>query len=147
MKRILSIVLPFVLLSAIAFPQSNGSNPLIGVWKVTEIDGVTTQPGLVVFTKSHYSLIPLEGAKPQVRLPDGGGSDVQKAQLFDMLAANAGRYDISGSKLIRHPLVAKSPNVRTGFSNFDFRISGNTLTLSGINLLGHQMMYRMVKVE
>jgi len=115
-------------------------NPVMGAWKVTEVTNpnqptiTNPQPGLYVFTESHYSAVRIQGTKP---LPAYASNDVatdaDKVAVFNALYMNTGAYRITGSNtLTTMPQVAKSAFAfapgRT--TDYEFTISGNTLTLA-----------------
>jgi len=148
------------------------SKPSIqGVWKPVEVTITTTttnpgtlpkgthtdlQPGLVIFTAKHYALLIDSGAKPRPALPVG---DVAK-QTTEMLqdawgpfAANAGTYEISGTTLTTHPLVAKNPANQTGktFTRYSIKFDGNylwtTQAETGRGKVPNPMTTKFVRVE
>ena len=75
MRRLLGITLLGLFAVAVTvYGQSRATrNPLVGAWRVTEIDDVNrpsitnTQPGLYIFTEQHYSFARINGTVP---LPD-----------------------------------------------------------------------------
>jgi hypothetical protein len=124
------------------------SKPSIqGVWKPVEVTitaptpqlgglpkGTHTnlQPGLVVFTATHYALLIDSSAKPRPELPAGDASTQTKEMLqasWGPFAANAGTYEIAGTTLTTHPVVAKNPSNQTGktFARYSIKFDGNYL--------------------
>jgi hypothetical protein len=113
-------------------------NPLIGAWKVTEIENpgrpplTNPQAGLYLFTERHYSAVRLNGSKP---LPSYASNDVateaEKAAVFDMLYMNTGGYAVSGNMLTLSPMVAKSAFAMAPGRTlqYEFTVKGDTLTL------------------
>ena len=116
---------------------------LEGVWKIAEritpgshprANGVDVRqtnprPNLLIFTKGYYSeLIEMGGApRPAVAAP----ADPQKLTDSEKIAryeqwrpftANSGTYEIAGSILTRHPMVAKNLEVVTQGTGVLFEI-------------------------
>lgn len=152
MKKILFAiaVLPAFLLAAnAAFAQKK--NQLEGVWKVVEVivpsqnsgkDTIisTPQPGVVIFTKSYYSIIVIQSG--QSRTAAGQPKDAQhltdaekiaRYSEWSPLVANSGTYEIVGSTIHRHPIVAKTVDVMNNQNPTpdDFTLEGtNTLRIT-----------------
>jgi hypothetical protein len=114
---------------------------LQGVWKVTEFSTsissaskitTTAQPGIFIFTKKHYSIMFLSIDKPRPEVPPKNPTDAQKVAAWEPLSANSGSYEIKGTTLTTHPLIAKNPAVMKpgAFVTYDFKIQGNTLLLT-----------------
>ena len=109
------------------------SRPSIeGVWRISErvtpggnprANGVAVRqtnprPSLLIFTKGYYSEIIELGGGPRPEVPAPADpqhlTDAEKIARYDQwrpFTANSGRYEISGSLLIKHPLVAKNVEV------------------------------------
>ena len=110
----------------------------MGAWKVTEIANpgspplTSPQPGLYIFTEKHYSAVRLNGTKP---LPsyasNDAATDAEKIASFNTIYVNTGGYTVNGNMLTLSPVVAKSAfAMEPGRTlNFEFTITGNTLTL------------------
>jgi hypothetical protein len=128
MKKIsfFNITLPaFLLLANAVFAQTK--TPLEGVWKISEViipeNGTTTtvshpQPGLIIFTKGYYSILAVQGVQPRVGVEPPKDpenlTDSEKIARFAQwspFTAQSGTYEIKGSTLIWHPIVAKNVNV------------------------------------
>lgn len=115
---------------------------LAGVWKVTEfatpvpsvnsVITTTAQPGIFIFTKRNYSIMYVSSSKPRPRYPQQNPTEAQKVAAWEPFSANAGTYEIKGSILTTHPLVAKNPAVMApgAFVNYTFKFEGNTLLLT-----------------
>jgi hypothetical protein len=115
--------------------------PIEGVWKITESSYTSPdtswirnspQPSLWFFGKEYYSLMYITGDKPRPLQPEGSTrttmTDEQFRSNYMNYYANAGQYELDGSKLITHPTVALSPNFMTGGSwEIEYKIEGNTL--------------------
>jgi len=70
--------------------------------------------------------------KPRPDLPLQNPTDAQKIAAFEPFSANSGTYEIKGTILTTHPMVAKNPTVMKpgAFVTYDFKIQGNTLLLT-----------------
>jgi hypothetical protein len=123
--------------------QSKGvtQGTLQGAWKVTEFSTsissaskitTTAQPGIFIFTKKHYSIMFLSIDKPRPEVPLQNPTDAQKVAAWGPLSANSGSYEIKGTTLTTHPMMAKNPAVMKpgAFVTYDFKIQGNTLLLT-----------------
>ena len=57
-------------------------------------------------------------------------TDAEKLAAYDSFVANSGTYEVAGSTITIHPVVARSPNYMSGGSDkYQFRVSGDTLWL------------------
>jgi hypothetical protein len=110
---------------------------LQGVWKYTEINitgpnarTITApQPGLLIFTKKHVATVSITGDKPRPDLPQKDATDAQKVATWTPFWAMAGTYEVKGTTVTYHPIVAKNPLEPGAFTTLDYRIEGNTLSL------------------
>jgi hypothetical protein len=138
----------YVLLLAIAVltVTANGqfkATALTGTWSVTEIKTTGPnaqtishpQPGLLIFTGNHYSLMIIESAQPRAELQN---PQTKKPTADELLAvwgpftAASGTYEISGNTLTTRPSVAKNTQVMApgNVQLNTFKIEKNTLTLT-----------------
>jgi hypothetical protein len=134
--------LAMAVLAATANAQFKAT-PLTGTWSVTEIKSTGPnartishpQPGLLIFTGNHYSLMIIDSDQPRT---DVGNSQTKKPTADELLAswgpftAASGSYEISGNTLTTRPSVAKNPQVMTpgNVQLNTFKIEKNTLTLT-----------------
>src|SRR5580704_9038346 len=95
--------------------SSAKANPLVGAWKVTEIDDVNkppitnAQPGLYVFTEQHYSFLRINGTAPlPAYASNAKATDADKVAVFDAIFVQSGTYTVTGNMLATKVLVAKS---------------------------------------
>jgi len=113
--------------------SAQAPNRLEGVWQIVErvtpaanpramgVEVVSTnpQPGLIIFTRGHYSEVYLGGPPravtplPVEPLNLSDAEKIAKYEEWRPLTANAGTYEVSGSVLTRHPIVAKNVEVLT----------------------------------
>ena len=121
---------------------AGASSPLLGqkidgAWKPVEVvvdsgpdrgrHTTDVQPGLLIFTKRHYSMTFVQGFKAR-SLPSDNTTNEQLAQLFVPFTANAGTYRHTGSTVTLSPTVAKNPAVMDGKPiSVTVRIKGDTL--------------------
>jgi hypothetical protein len=135
---------------------------LEGAWKITEFSTsvsstskitTTAQPGIFIFTKQHYSIMFLSIDKPRPEIPPKNPTDAQKVAAWEPLSANSGSYEIKGTTLTTHPMIAKNPAVmKSGaFVTYDFKIEGNTclLTPKESNTVpgGNPPTYKLARLE
>jgi hypothetical protein len=141
MKRCIQF-LSILVLTATANAQFK-TTPLTGTWSVTEIKTTGPsartishpQPGLLIFTGHHYSLMIIESDQPRAEIQN---SQTKKPTADELLAtwgpftAASGTYEISGSTLTTRPVVAKNPQVMApGDVQLNtFKIEKNTLTVT-----------------
>ena len=127
--------------------QSQPKTQVEGVWKITEVvmpstnpaekgTSITTpQPGLIIFTKGYYSLIAVRAREPRAAFspaknPDNL-TDAEKIARYEQwrpFSANAGTYDVKGSTLQLHPIVAKSVEVMTDGKPITFELKAESPT-------------------
>ena len=96
---------------------------LEGVWKPVEVvvdsgasrgrHATDVQPGLLIFTKRHYSTIFVQGFSPRPQLSDSATNE-ELGRVFSPFTANAGTYQRGGSTITFTPIVAKVPAVMSG---------------------------------
>jgi hypothetical protein len=150
MKKILFSFTPFsfsLLLTHAAFTQA--TTTIEGVWRFAELifpgksstdkDSTITnpQPSVMIFTKGYYSTVaeyePRVAAAP-AKDPKNL-TDAEKSARYEEwrhFAASAGTYEIKGSTIIRHAIVAKNVgNMTRGTPSLqEFKLEGpNTLWL------------------
>jgi hypothetical protein len=132
----MKILVTLALFAGIA--QTN-STPLIGTWKLVEQTttgpaGKTTpanQPGLLIFTGKYYSTVADRSDAPR---PDEDKNTTAAQLLASRTAfdAAAGTYEVSGTTLTRHPIVAANPNIMHSDSvqTATFKVTGKTLLIT-----------------
>jgi hypothetical protein len=132
------------LFAGIAGAQS-ASTPLTGAWKVVETtttgpDGKTTvaqQPGLLIFTRKYYSVVWDHSATPRPDLNEDA-TDAQLLASRRAVQAQLGTYEVSGSTVSMHPIVAANPNNMHPAVVIvqSFKLEGKTLLLTQISTRG-----------
>jgi hypothetical protein len=110
---------------------------LQGVWKPVRVvvdsgpnRGTHTtdvQPGVLIFTKGHYSMNFVQGFKARP-IPSDSASDEELGRSFMPFTANAGTYQRTDSTITFSPTVAKHPAVMSGRKmTFVVHVKGDTL--------------------
>jgi hypothetical protein len=142
MFRILKGLTLLLLCTTVVSAQSSTKKPIEGVWKVTEIvvtganasNVANPQPGLIIFTQKHYSVMWVPGNQPRSLFKGEDPTDQEKIAAYDSFVANSGTYELAGATLTLHPMVARSPNFMAGgVSKVQMRIEGTTLWLTQKN--------------
>lgn len=114
-----------------------------GAWIVAGITDSTGaeiggQPGLYIFTGTHYSIMFVPSSDPRAEYDgDVGPTDEDKLMAYGSIIANSGRYQVSGDQLSWQAYVAKDPNYMAGFPDNAFTAkvhrAGDTLHLTWTN--------------
>lgn len=111
-------------------------SPVVGTWLIekVEAEGQTwTQPGLVIFTSTHYSMMFVEGAAPRARYAGETMTGAEMVAAFKTVIANSGRYEVSGNQITIRAYVAKNPNYMGDWPDnavhASFHIAGDTMHL------------------
>ena len=160
------VLIAVVLVAAAQFITAQTTPSIQGVWRITEIvvtgDGAgvnkTPQPGLLLFTKQHYSMVYLNASSARKDFGAAANTNkltdaekVARFEAWDVLTANSGTYQLKGSTLTTRPLVAKNPSVMSGPAQTrEFKIEGNTLTLVQKSAAGQpafQSTMRLTRIE
>ena len=100
------------------------SQSVQGVWKLSEVvisggansghHTTDVQPGLLIFTKRHYSLVTVDGFTARPEWSNSNPTPEELAKVWTPFTANAGTYEIKDSTLSCTPSVAKNPSVMAG---------------------------------
>ena len=110
--------------------QSQTKTQVEGVWKVAEVQVppknpaekgtpiTNPQPGLIILTKGYYSLLVVREERPAFAPAKDPGNltDAEKIARYEQwrpFSANSGTYEVKGSMLMLHPIVAKNVEVMT----------------------------------
>lgn len=126
-----------LVLSGVAAAQN-----VAGAWRLDEIKTSSTdakaskfsQPNMYLFTKSHFSIIRVEGDKP--RSTDDWGTMTHE-QVIDtyikQFSASGGTYEMKDNTLTMKTTIAKNPGfmVRANWISYTVAINGKTMTLTG----------------
>jgi hypothetical protein len=115
---------------------------LVGVWQVKEIarqggSGPITAkplPSIIIFTSRHYSMMWVFDTDPTRSFAERWSpTDTEKIDRFDSLVVNSGIYEVEGSTLTAHPLVARIPEFVGGKLVCEYRIENDTMQLQFID--------------
>lgn len=138
-------------------------NPLVGAWLITETTVTTPestwtnenpQPGVYLFTERHFSnmLVPNKARA----LFDSETTDAEKLAAYTNFIADCGAYEVNGSVIVTHNIVAKWPNAMhpdrepgSGIT-YQFSFDGDSLFLildSGWAPPNGEIRYRLRRLE
>ncbi|KPK70799.1 hypothetical protein AMJ87_08265 [candidate division WOR_3 bacterium SM23_60] len=118
------------------------SQGVVGVWQVREIalqDGSgpiadKSFPNIIIFTRRHYSMMWVFGAKTQRSFAERWNpTNAEKIERFDALVVNSGTYEINGSTLTAHPIVARIPEFVGGTLICEYRLENDTMRLKFVD--------------
>jgi len=95
------------------------------------------QPGLAIFTSKHYSRTTDTAATPRPTTPykRPGSPTVEEQQAeWGPFVANAGTYELVGTTLTLHAIVAKNPRAQgeKNFTRLTVRLDENNLWLTPV---------------
>jgi hypothetical protein len=129
---IVSLLLISLVAAENSVVQSQTKTQVEGVWKLAEVtvppnnpaEKSTTitnpQPGLIIFTKGYYSFLAVRGGQPRAAFAPAKDpknlTDAEKIARYEQwspFTANTGTYEVKGSMLQLHPIVAKNVEVMT----------------------------------
>jgi len=134
-----AIVLVFTALALLGGGAVLAETPLEGTWlaiSTTDADGNTNdepQPGLYIFTATHYSIMVATGDEPRARSEGEEVTDAERVVAYQSFIANSGRYEVDGKTLKTRAFVAKNPNYMGDWPENErtreFEIDGDQLTI------------------
>ena len=101
-----------------------GSSPIAGAWKLISEEWV----GLMVMTDTEYRYIMTRKDRLSVTARVNELSDADLATLYHSFDAQCGRHTVSGSNLLRQPVVVKDPRDKGREISIEFEIDGEELT-------------------
>lgn len=147
MSRPVTLLIVVVSLSlTLATPAAaQDQNPLKGAWIYERVNDQgeepieSPQPGMLLLTDTHYSLMAVSADEPRDDLSelDEEASPTQKLkaykEAYGRFYAHSGRYEVQGDTITFRPWVAKSPDYMHASPDNAFtavyRVEGDTLTL------------------
>ena len=115
---------------------------VVGVWQIKDIGRQNvkgpltdkTFPNIFIFTPNHYSMVWVFGENAGRAFTERWKpTDAEKIERFDSMVVNAGTYEISGSTLTAHPVVARIPDFIGGKLICDFHVDKDTMQLRFID--------------
>ncbi len=104
--------------------------------------------GLLIFTERHYSMFVNSGDRPDV--PPGSGplaTDELRLAAFASFIANAGTYEVSGSKLTLHLMLARSPSGLGSSPVLGYRIEGDRLITTATTSAGVETRTTYIRLD
>lgn len=129
----------------LAGPAAAQSSPegswIITGWTIGGQASASPQRGLVIFTKTNYSIMYIPGDKPRASLGDAP-TDQERLAAFDAFTANSGRHTVEGNQITLKAYMAKNPNYMAAWTGacttgacpndvvVTFKVEGDTLTLT-----------------
>ena len=110
------------------------STPLEGAWVINSWGGEAAQPGLWVFTKTHYSAMFVLGDEARAGYEGENQTDEEVLAAYGPFIANSGRYEVDGDQLTTRAFVAKDTNYMNSWpdnaTTYTFRIEDGFLHLT-----------------
>jgi hypothetical protein len=115
---------------------------VVGVWRVREMvrqggEGKITDkpfPNIFIFTDRHYSMVWVLGPDAELPFADRWNpTEEEKIRRFDSLVVNSGTYEIKGSTLMAHPIVARIPDFVGGKLICEFLVEDSTMRLKFVD--------------
>jgi len=91
-------------------------SPVQGAWIVSGVESAdgtvnsSVQPGLFLFTGTHYSTMIARGDEPRARFAADEATDEERLEAYGSFIANSGRYEVAGDEITTRAYVAKNPN-------------------------------------
>ena len=124
----------------VAQPVSEPIGPLDGAWRLValedvELDGtrttLTPQESLFLFADGYYSMAYAVGEQRSPYYAERfSPTDEESLARMNAMTVNAGTFEIAGTRVMMHPLIARVPEFVGGLAEHDFVVSGDTLTLT-----------------
>lgn len=135
-----ALAVTVAVLSAPAALRAQAPVPgLEGAWLIDEMTAgdqtlSSPQPGLLLFTGRYYSYTLVTGTDPRPPLPPGIASTTELLRVWSPFSANAGTYEVSGDRMVRHPIVAKNPETMApgAYNEYTFRLEADTLWVTTV---------------
>ena len=155
-RRTVSLLASLALVFAASLPAAAQENSLEGAWRVTQWEtsdaSYDAQPGLFIFTGTHYAMMFVPADEPRAQYDaEAGRTDEETLAAYQSFIANAGRYTLEGDQLTTTAYVAKDPNYMAAFpdngSTFTVHFAGDELHLTFGDLLGGGTRATLRRVE
>lgn len=120
MRRIVSVIAALTMVSAAWRAAPAQDVDLQGAWLVTSITDTSgneteAQPGLYLFTGTHYSIMFVPDSESRGQYATETPTDADRLSAYNSFVANSGRYHIDGDQLTLRAYVAKDPNYMSAF--------------------------------
>lgn len=127
-RKLLIVVAVLAVIGLSLAAQSK--NPLVGVWKLAEIDGKPVAgESVYIFTPRYFTRVhTLEKTRPPYKDAAKPTTD-EIVAAYNTITANAGTYEISGDTFVVNVAIAKNPGNRgVSQQKRPFKVDGKTLT-------------------
>jgi len=144
-SKLFLILAAVVSVSACGSAPATPASPVEGAWRFSQLqrvsaDGETTtipvQESMILFSGGHYSIAFSSGDS---RVPPyaevWAPTEEEVLARMASIVVNSGAYEISGSTLTTHPIFALVPSYIGGRAEYEFSLSGDTLTLRVMNIV------------
>lgn len=130
---------------------------LRGVWKAVEVvidkgpyagrHTTDIQPGLALYSDTHYSLTFVQGFEARPNL-SANPTDEERGRIYGPFTAQAGTYQFRDSTLRRTPVVAKVPAVMAGTSYTNrVRVVADTMWIITTSADSTETRAKWVRIE
>lgn len=129
-----------LLLTCLASPASADPADLVGAWELQAVHWRSAerersidpaQPGLFLFTGSHYSIIWSPNEQPRTPFAVlAEPTDEEIGAGFRSIIFNAGHYQASKDQLVSTAMAAKVPGFEGGRQYYRYRVEGDRLLLT-----------------
>jgi hypothetical protein len=136
-KRCLLAIMLSVIFFAACEKEVKG---VVGVWQIEKIHHLDRLiadkpvPSIFMFTHGHYSMLWVLTTKPEQPFAERWNpTDEEKLKRFNSLIVNSGTYEIDGSMLTMHPLVARVPDLVGGRQICEYSIDKDTMRLKFVD--------------
>jgi hypothetical protein len=122
--------------------REKSAREIVGVWQVKGIarQGDSGQmgdkpfPSIFIFTPRHYSMVWVFGVEPQQSFAERWNpTDAEKIERFNSMVVNSGTYEIEGSTLTAHPIVARIPDFMNGKLICEYHIENDIMQLKFVD--------------
>ena len=127
-----------------AVPQPERA-PLEGAWRFVggesisasgETTAVSMQESVMLFTARHYSIARSTGEERTAPYAERWTpTDPEQLARMNSIIVNAGTYEATPSSLVTRPLFALVPEFVGGTAEYEYELSGDTLTLTTTNIV------------
>ncbi len=156
-KTIISLAIAVTGLS-LAF-TAQAQDTLNGVWKLEEVTFerdenpgpfTSQQPSVYIFTEGYYSIMLIigDGNRPDFQ-PGADVSDEDIVAAFNSFVGQSGSYEVSGSTITLHVMVARVPGAMGNTAEIEYRFEDDTLYLTQTQPpgSGNVVHRRLVRLE
>jgi hypothetical protein len=150
MKSFLFIIISIIIIgcqSGELKTQPIESNPIEGVWEITQIitktpgnqfANSTPQAGIFIFTEKYYSMTWNPNDEQQEDYKDKWQpSDEEKTLGYNSIITNSGTYKLTKGKLETFPQIAKNSAFIEGRVVYDYLVNESSLTLTLVEIISH----------